>query len=402
MPASKQPLRVCLVVSAHPVGNVRVTHRFMRSLLDAGHSVTWLGTSRLSVPGKLDLSDEVKYVFISTNRFGLLARLYILLGALFRGLFLSRFDLYISPDPDAAFVALLLARVKRAKCVFDIHEYFHSVDMLSTHFPSPLIELSSHLVKFGLTFLCRQMDLVLVVTSSVGESIVGLPLPPNFIVLPNYASMTIALATKLDGACFTIPEKLRMIVGFVSPSRASSELFEAIRILHLNRSDFTVVMVADTSGAGVMGYDRQEITRMAETYGITKVVEIIDRLPVGKLLEFYTTCHVQVVSYNRSRFMRNGVVLGASPVRLSEGLASGMAILAPEYDPVVHSIFTQDDIGYLTDFDSPEAIAKSIGKMLDDKAHTIRQGNNARALFLTGYNWESAMAPVLTWLETIK
>ena len=120
------PIHVCILTTAHPLDDVRVSNKIAQSLKEEGFRVTWVGP------------DYAYFDHENYNRYGLEHRLYlpskkkldrILSGrrAYQAALMVKDVDVYYSPEPDSAEVAVRLAKRNGAKVIFDVHEVYHDV-----------------------------------------------------------------------------------------------------------------------------------------------------------------------------------------------------------------------------------------------------------------------------------
>jgi hypothetical protein len=109
--------------------DVRVSNKIAQSLREEGFRVTWVGP------------EYVYFDHENYNRYGLEYQLYTAGKTKFDRIFSGRrayeaglkvqdVDVYYSPEPDSAEVAVKLARRNGAKVIFDVHEVYHDV-MLS-------------------------------------------------------------------------------------------------------------------------------------------------------------------------------------------------------------------------------------------------------------------------------
>src|SRR5690348_11476611 len=116
-------MHICVVSTAHPLDDVRVTSKLVHSFLRAGCRVTWVGTDlsafhdRYRLPGV-----EYRLVSPPRRRLGRIALRWRLRGPL-RGV--RDVDWFYAPTPDACGIAIATARRQGGRVLYDLLEAYH-------------------------------------------------------------------------------------------------------------------------------------------------------------------------------------------------------------------------------------------------------------------------------------
>lgn len=231
-------MHTCIVTTAHPVDDVRVYSKFARSLLDAGHDVTWVGPEVGFYEGAHFRDPRIAYRLLKAgggrwNRVRQRKEL-VRLAASVPGV-----DWWYTPDPDSAGLILKLSGLNGGRTVFDIHEVFHGAP-LQRHTFGRHVAPASALLRQYVSSACRRMDLVI----GVSQSVLGHYIEDSTksMVLPNCAptwfAQEVPPALEDDG-------RLTISHGKIIGSNGTPVVVEALKLLE-QAEDRVRVLMYDT------------------------------------------------------------------------------------------------------------------------------------------------------------
>ena len=139
------PVHVCILTSAHPVGDVRVHHKFALAFLQEGFRVTWVGPDYRFSGSEACEENGIDYRLFR-HAGGMFGRLSAA-GKLYRNARpLSCVDVFYAPDPDSAMVAVRVARKNGGRVIFDIHEVYHGA-MLQRWVKGPIARVAGNVLQ---------------------------------------------------------------------------------------------------------------------------------------------------------------------------------------------------------------------------------------------------------------
>ena len=382
-----RPSHVCILTSAHPLDDVRVSSKIASSFLDRGFTVSWVGPDLSFFKRRSDLDPRIDYHLTehgSTKLDRLLsARRVVRKAAEVRGV-----DWYYCPDPDAAGAAVGLARRTGARVVFDIHEVYHGA-RLNRWLPGPTAEPVRELVRRRIAATCRRSDLVIGVSGSVLAPYVTDEKPgvPVRNCAPRWFE---EFAERTDGRR---AEGITFMHGKALPSNGTSVVLDAAALLDAtalldptalrdDTTDGTRVLMFRSGSQSTQEYQQSLADRIAALH-LTDRVQVHDSVTHERMPDFLARCDVGVIAYGRDLGERS------LPNRLFEYMAAGLAVLAPSYAVDIKAIVDDEGIGLTADFESPEEVAEAMRWFGENRQQTEEMGRLARKAFLERHNWDA-------------
>lgn len=364
---------VCILTTAHPTDDVRVNSRLARSFLGAGFEVTWVGPSMSYFTESTTPEPDVTYRLFRPND-SRLRRATARRAAAAAAEGLSEVDWWYSPDPDAAEVAVDVARRVGGRVIFDVHEVFHE-SLLDRWFPgrapSPLREL----VRRRIAATCRRADLV----SGVSRAVLAPYVPDGRspLVVRNCAPREFgAAAVRGERAPGT---RLRLTHGKAMPSNGTMALLGGLA--QLGAEDQRRVAVHMVRTPALSGGFAEDFERAHKSLLDPDLLQLEDGVPHDAVPQLLAAQDVGVVAYQRD------LGIDSLPNRLFEYMAAGLAVLVPSYSTEIVSIVEQEDIGLTADFEDPSSIAAAVRWLLEHPEDVATMGRRARAAFLERHHW---------------
>lgn len=386
MDDTTRPIHVCILTTAHPIDDVRVNHKFARAFRAAGFKVSWVGPGHAFFDRTDYNPDGVDFRVFPPSR-GRLDRLRARGRARAVAAGLPRVDVYYSPEPDAAEVAIRLARRDGAKVLFDVHEVYHGAlldRLLMGRRVTPLREY----VRRRVARTCARSTLVVGVSDAVLKPYVSTS--TGAMVVRSCAPSWFAGDAASD-VCGPGRSSFTLLHGKCAGNRGTGMVLEAVERAVRAVPDLRVVMF--TTGDPATDPAAMAVASRARQGGFEHVLDLRAGVPMQRMPEVLRGCDAGLIAYGR------GLGVDSLPNRLFEYMAAGLPIVAPAYAVEIARTVEAERCGVLVDFEDPAGIADAIVRLRRDPAATREMGRRAREAFLARYNWEVEVAPVL---ETIR
>lgn len=377
------PIHVCILTTAHPLDDVRVSNKIAQSLKEEGFRVTWVGP------------DYAYFDHENYNRYGLEYRLYlpsktkldrILSGrrAYQAALMVQDVDVYYSPEPDSAEVAVRLAKRNGAKVIFDVHEVYHDV-MLSRWLNGWAFHMLRPIARKRIERTCSRCDLVVGVSKAVLEPYSNATVEQ--MIVRSCAPAWFAKGSPAD-VCGNGRGELTLMHGKSTLGRGTITVLEALSLAS-ERVDGLRVVMFDAFVEKAENFGAHQLCTMVKEMNLETIVDFRKPVPMQEMPAILNCCDVGMVSYNRM------LGLESLPNKLFEYMATGLAILAPSYSEEIVRIIEQEKCGMLVDFENPQAIADAIVYLRNNPVECRQMGIRARNAFLHRHNWQAEVRPLI-------
>ncbi len=386
--AMNSPIHVCILTSAHPIGDVRVYHKFALAFLREGFRVTWVGPDyRFSGSGTCEENGIEYHLFSHAG--GMFGRLSAA-GKLYRRVRpLSGVDVFYAPDPDSAMVAVRVAGKKGSRVIFDIHEVYHGA-LLRRWVKGPMAGVAGNILQRRISRLCSRCDLVIGVNRAVLEPFKGAT--TEQLVLRSCAPAYFAHGPSAD-VCHPGRDTFTVMHGKADLNRGTGTVLEALCMARKELAGLRSIMFDMFSGrTGSQG--REAFLERASDLQVEDVIELHPPVPLQEMPDILRRCDAGLIAYGRD--------LGADslPNRLFEYMAAGLPVIAPQYSTEICRILIEEGCGVTADFENPSSIAAAIVELARDPDRCRRMGKRAREAFESRHNWEVEVGPLLNRIRT--
>lgn len=377
-----QPIHVCVVTTAHPVDDVRVSNKFVRTFREEGFAVTWVGPEVVFFDGRAYCREDIRFLLIRPNgsRFDRLFAPYRI-SQLVGGL--SGVNVYYAPDPDSVSVALRWARRNRAKVIFDIHEVFHGPG-LNRWLMGRRVGAVSKLVQKRISHLSSKCDLVVGVSHSVLAQYGNRD--SNTMVVRSCAPSWFA-KDSTSNVCGVDRPRLTIMHGKGDLQRGTEKVLEAIGEASRTATGLRVIIFAGGDAANDSALSM--IRCRSRELGITEAVQLCKGIPMHEMPMMLQSCDVGLIAYGRE------LGVDSLPNRLFEYMAAGLAIIAPAYSVEIAEIIDGEKCGLLVNAEDPSSLAEAIVKLYRNPELCREMGRRAKEAFLARHNWEMEVRPLI-------
>lgn len=376
-------MKIMIFTSAHPTDDVRVMTKIAAGFHDEGHDVVWCGPEVAFFDAARDPRIEWHLTPKGSGWLGRLRALASIAGAAHR---VKNVDWIYTPDPDAAMVAVPLAKLKGAKLLFDLHEEFHN-GLLRRGISQPqLAGILSLLVRGVIRVTARCSTLAIAVNQTVLDAYAR-PGRRALVVLNSAPKNFAAPVPKPPGGSVTAMH------GKAIESNGSRVVIDALEAIPASRSPTVLFIVRGSAGSPVFS---QSVFSRLESEDLVGKVELLDGVPHSRMPQLMGRCDLGLIAYGR--------ILGEAslPNRLFEYMAAGCAVLAPSYSPEIVSILEAYGCGETVDFEDRSAVAEALRRLSSDPKKLADMGNAGRAAFLACFAWEAQLKTLIMRMEELR
>jgi glycosyltransferase involved in cell wall biosynthesis len=374
-------IHVCILTTAHPVDDVRVNNKFAHAFRQAGFRVSWVGPGHSFFGGTDGDRDGVEFVLSQPNR----SRVDRLLAPHRVARIAPRVtavDVYYSPEPDSARLALKLACRNGARVVFDIHELFHGA-LLDRWTLGWQMGWLRERVRRSIADICSQCSLVVGVNSKVLAAYTsGDPAP---MVVRSCAPSWFASGPPAD-VCAAGRTAFTVMHGKCGRERGTEQVLEALARVDREASNVRLVLFG---GQDERDAAAQWVREFARSRALEQRIDLRAGVPMRQVPEILRGCDVGLIAYGR------GLGVDSLPNRLFEYMAAGLPVVAPSYSVEIARVIEAEGCGLLADFEDPLSIADAILRLRRDPPLCREMGARGRSAFLARHNWEAEVRPVL-------
>ncbi len=231
-------------------------------------------------------------------------------------------------------------------------------------------------------FLCSSADLVVVVSTPLKDYLVQEGAPAErIVVLPNGTDADLfrpnAAARARIRSRLGIPADAVVagFLGILRPWHGVELLIEAIARLREAKQGVHILVIGD-------GPSQADLEALARSRGLANAVTFTGRVPHGEVADYLAAFDIGVSP--RATFY-------ASPMKVLEYMAAGMAVVAPRM-PNLQDVISDGLNGCLFEPENTDDLARVLASLVHDSASRKKL---ARAAVLSGRTWRHNAQKVL-------
>ncbi len=380
-------MKVCILTSGHRPDAARLVNE-ARSLTRSGWSVSIVSPRAASGhPNRLPY-DEVLHINGSRGFFGRLRRV---VGLIHLG-FSCGPDVYHAHELDSLLVALILACLRRARVVYDCHEY-HAEAITENRFRFRFLRsMMARMLKRVEFAMARASDLVIAVNDHLANGFADEGC--SSIVLPNYPLLSLGNATSSPEQLLNQYKgnKVVIYIGQISRQRGISSAIRAFGKVSQAHPDARLLIIGK---ARARAYE-QEIRQLVHDLGLEGIVDLIGQVPHHKIADYLSLADVGLFLLQPTSERYNW----GEPIKLFEYAATGLPVVISDL-PAKRRLVEAMENGLLVDpLDSGE-IEKALCSLLDDPLLREEMGRRGSAAFRAMYNWEKIEGRLISAYQQI-
>lgn len=383
--ASEQ-IHVCILTTAHPIDDVRVNQKFARSFLAAGFRVSWVGPNHAFFELKNFKLDEIEFFLVPPNQ-NRIDRLLAHRRIREIAKTVPEVDVFYSPDPDAAQIAVSIAKKSHARVIFDIHEIYHGA-LLDRWLQGFRANTVRQYIRRWIARIASECSLVIGVSESVLTPYVTASVPS--IVVRSCAPLWFS-ANETHDMCKAHRRTFTVMHGKSDLDRGTLKAIEAAALSYKHVPNLRIVMFESVKH--MKEDDTYPLISRIKKLGVRDVIDLRPRVPMQDMPRILQECSAGLILYN-SAFGQDSL-----PNRLFEYMASGLAIIAPFYAREIARIIESEQCGMLVDCENATDIANAIVQLSRDPQLCYEMGNRARKAYLERHNWAIEVQPVIKCIK---
>jgi glycosyltransferase involved in cell wall biosynthesis len=356
--------KICILSSVHDPFDTRVFQKQARTMVAAGHDVTFV------VPFEQDVDRDGVHICAVRRPKGRLERMLRVPFSLWREARRLDADVYHFHDPELVFLGLLL-RLSGRRVIYDVHENVPLDILGKTYLPKLLTRPLAAMVNMVEKNLARHFTLVVLAREDIADAFAPHPrllLVRNFPARSFFASAPQARPQdRAQG--FSV-----VYSGGLVADRGVREMISA---LDLVRPELNVSM--DIYGR----FWPEEFERSSRALPAFRHVRYHGWLPYSELPQRLAAGQAGIVC-----FLPEPNNVNSGPTKLFEYMALGLPVIASHF-PMWREVVEGNQCGLCVDPADPHAIATAIEWLADHPAEAAAMGERGRAAVMATYNWET-------------
>ncbi len=354
-------MKACLLSSIHPCFDVRIFQKEARSLCQGGYEVTLVAVADFQE----QTVDGIRVVGLPKPR----RRVLRILNwwRILRIALQEKADIYHFHDPDLLLPAVLVKTLTRRPIVYDVHENYPQDILTKEWIPAALRRIISVAFRLFEDGMVRLMDGVVVVNQHLVERFEG---KSQVVIARNYSRLEPFLA----GEAPTERTKPYFVyAGRISDDRGIYECLQALESL----GDAPAVLLC----AGTIGHVANEEFRRLLDGSAHPRFEYLGLLPYKDIPPLFKGALAGLLCFQPTP----NNLLG-TPNKLFEYMSAGIPVIASDF-PLIREVVAEADCGLLVQPENVEQIARAMARLLEDRQHAARLGQNGLRAALEEYNW---------------
>jgi glycosyltransferase involved in cell wall biosynthesis len=378
-------VKICILNVFHDAFDKRMFHKVGRSLVTAGHLVVSIcpegefsGNKRDGiyfryVPGGMSLRQRLCSVW-----------------HLFQAGRKEEADIYLVPEPESWVAALLIKLFQGGRVVFDMHE--HAATKFARYFPSPMRPFMVALTRWVMRRFAGYTDHIILTRESFDPEWEGLPTPRTVVINSNH----------LQPRCTNIPDAVTRQLGsgpivlhqgVFGDIRGSWQLLDAMKSVVRAIPEARCLILGDY----VYG-DLAKYQQAVKDAGLEETFLFIDTVAYEDVPAYVAASDVGLILFQPGRV--NHIL--AMPHKLFDYMREAKPVVAPDFAIEVAHILDESDGGVLVEVTDPEAIARAIIRLLEDRELAQRLGANGRKAIEEHYHWAIEEVKLLAAIESLR
>ncbi|MFZ5919277.1 MAG: glycosyltransferase family 4 protein [Chloroflexota bacterium] len=383
-------MKVCILAFSHDVLEARVFFREALTLHRGGHQVTLIGRGDQDKAARVAASGIRCRAFAARPRSQLKKMLTdpTMLWRYFLAGWQANAEVYHCHEPQSLLLGIVLARLRRARLVYDCHEY--QPESYAERFGPR----ASPLVKKGVRALerlaVRLVDGVVTVNEHLAERfrqdcklVAALPNYPLLETFQNVAPPPHEWRARCAG------RKVLIYAGGMSAERGISACLQVVAHLRTQTPEVLMLFIGHVNS----GYAREIEKLVQELEGSVEFL--------GQIAYHHIPAHLQLgdLGLFLAQPVRERYDWG-EPIKFFEYAAAGLPVVLSDL-PAKRRLVQEVGNGILVDPLDHAAAARAIADLLRDDARRAEMARRGREAFLSRLNWQAIEARLLSVYEQL-
>jgi len=365
-------MNVGILSSIHPVSDTRVFHKEAKSLLKAGHDVTFIAPHPRN-----ESIDGIK--IIAVKKFA--SRLKRMTGTVFQVLKKAlrlNADIYHFHDPELIPAGIIL-KIRGKKVIYDVHEYYREKIRSKTYLPSALRPIIAFLYDAFENISSLIFDAVIVTDDVTAAKFWSkTTLIANFPYLPDSA-----LVPKKSGSN---GEFKVIYAGGLTSNRGLFKMIEAIGHVKISAK---LLLVGD--------FKSMKDKEKAGHYFTDPKIQWLGHRPWPETISILASSNAGLAVFQP---VPGYSYYGINVVKLFEYMMLGLPVIVSDF-PNLRTIVQETGCGILVDPTDSQQIANAIEYLHQNPSEAVAMGNRARQAVKERFNWASEEIKLLNLYRSL-
>ncbi len=371
-------MKVC-VLTQHPLDDIRVFRRHVRSLLEHGHQVVFFARPAVGPePAHPGLTARAVRVQGGWRLWRLFKESLVLLRL---GLSVADADLYHFHNPMLLLTGLILQRRTGRPVVYDLHEDYPNQVRMKYWIWAPLREPAARFFELLQAAAVKRFSAVVVADHNLGQ--IFRPHARDLEVVFNFPRLeSFPPASPRDQA--DRPGQRRLVmVGGIARERGSSDAVEALAILGERRPGLTLDIVGHGHDEAYLA----ELRGLIERRGLAGRVNLTGLVPHERVIELLGQADIGLCPLRDVPKFRVNL-----PQKIFEYMACSLPVVGSDLPTIAPFLKGQGDgqaAGLCHHPGDPASLAQALEQLLAEPRQAAAMGREGRRRVEREYNWEA-------------
>lgn len=364
---------ICHVTSVHPLDDVRIVRKEVRSLVQHGFDVAVVGTE-----GRVATDVGARFVTVAKRYHGRVSRMTMHTGRVVREALRLDAKVYHLHDPELLPWVPVLKR-SGARVVYDAHEDLRAQTVSKHYLPAGFRKPVASAVGGVERALVRMADAIVAATPAIAERFSG----QHTVVVRNFP-------LREEWERLPVREEGRtarwsaVYAGTLACTRGILELVEA---LQLATHDVRLLLLGDFADPQF-----QEVCRRSPGWAN---VEHLGWQARAGVIRAYSSAKVGLVTLHPTP-----AYVVSLPVKLFEYMAAGLPVIASDF-PAWRELLNGIGCALFVDPEDPREIAAAIDWIVEHPAEAEEMGRRGRRAVEERFNWETESRKLIALYERL-
>lgn len=365
-------ISICHITTAHPRYDIRIYHKYAKSLIESGFDVSLCIADGL---GK-ELNKDINFIDIgkSGNRFN---RFFLSPLKMFNKVKRIKADIYHFHDPEFLIPALFL-KISGKKVIYDVHEDVPRSLKGRDWLPQWILKIIAFFFELLENFIAKRLTGIITATPHIRDRF--LKMNKNTIDINNYP-------IREEFNCEKSPFENRNDIcytGAITEIRGIETLMDALFLCH---GDIKLHLAGSFANPE---FKKKILNHKAKDkliyYGL------VDR---NELTKIYNQCFAGMVT-----FLPYENHIYAQPNKIFEYMSAGLPVIGSDFK-LWKDIIEKYQAGTCVDPENDENIAQTINKYYLNRPLASSHGRNGAKIVKEKFNWEKEKQKLLSFYSGI-
>jgi len=324
--------------------------------------------------------ENIRMPFRGISKFLKLFCFFFLYIKLFKKLQKEKFDIVHCPNLAFLPLSLLLAKIKKAKLVYDAYD-FYSIDVVkkAPHFLRSLLQT---IIEWGENKLIKHVDYVLIIDSAndlllkryrkFNSNIKVINNVPYLNLKPELGQVS-HLSRKYEG------NKVLIYIGGIAVDKGSIKSIEAFNLVKKTIPNVKLIFIGN-----FLDGSEKNFIECVKRLRMQQCIELIDWLPYEKMLAYLKIADVGLALYQPTT---RHLISRRNARKIFTYMLCSLPVVTSDFGEI-GKVVKEEKCGILVDPTNAKDIANVVIYLLKNPEQAKRMGRNGRLAVEKKYNWE--------------